>query len=97
MIEAMVRKRKYNARFAGDTCIALEQYQQDPGKSSLSTVLPCNDLRSAQPALRDARDQMHDLINQVRNYQCNFTNQVFSKPPSSARIKSRFCSDTQNN
>lgn len=56
-------------RFAGDTCTALVQYQQDPHSSSLSSILPCEDLLSAKLILQDAKEGIYDLIDQVWNFQ----------------------------
>uniref|UniRef100_A0A1D1XY30 Lipoate-protein ligase A n=1 Tax=Anthurium amnicola TaxID=1678845 RepID=A0A1D1XY30_9ARAE len=52
-------------RFAGDTCVALDEYRQDPRDSSLSTILPCNNRLAAKSVLRDTRAGIHDLIAQV--------------------------------
>eukprot|EP00268_Persea_americana_P034537 TRINITY_DN34172_c0_g1_i5.p1 TRINITY_DN34172_c0_g1~~TRINITY_DN34172_c0_g1_i5.p1 ORF type:complete len:545 (+),score=75.39 TRINITY_DN34172_c0_g1_i5:799-2433(+) len=52
-------------KFAGDSCTALVQYQQDPRSSSLSSILPCDDLLSAKLVLQDAKEGIYDLIDQV--------------------------------
>ncbi|PWA37057.1 thiol-disulfide oxidoreductase DCC [Artemisia annua] len=46
------------SRFASDTCTALEGFQQDPYNNSLSSILPCDDLLSAENALNDDN---HDI------------------------------------
>ncbi|KAM0940095.1 putative transmembrane protein [Dioscorea sansibarensis] len=50
-------------KFAGDTCIALNEYQLDPQNSTLGSILPCRP--SAKSVLRDAGEGIHDIINQV--------------------------------
>lgn len=62
-------------KFAGDTCTALVQYQQDPQDSSLSSVLPCDDLFSARSVLLDTKEGIYDLIDQI--------NANISEPPAS--------------
>lgn len=50
-------------RFSGDTCLALDEYQLNPQKSSLGSILPCSD--SANNMLEDVGTGIHNLINQV--------------------------------
>ncbi|KAJ0977129.1 hypothetical protein J5N97_012603 [Dioscorea zingiberensis] len=50
-------------KFAGDTCTALEEYQQDPQNSTLGSILPCQ--LSAKSVLRDTGAGIHDIIDQV--------------------------------
>ncbi|KAK1319162.1 hypothetical protein QJS10_CPB04g01936 [Acorus calamus] len=52
-------------RFAGDSCVALEEYRIDPSNSSFSSILPCNNLGSVKSILVDTREGLHDLIDQV--------------------------------
>lgn len=52
-------------RFEGDTCKALEDFQQDPYNSSLSSILPCDELPSANPVLDNLSHGIYDLINEV--------------------------------
>ncbi|XP_010242727.1 PREDICTED: uncharacterized protein LOC104587007 [Nelumbo nucifera] len=52
-------------RFTGDTCTALEDFQQDPSNSSLSSILPCDELLSAKSVLSDVSEGIYDLVNQV--------------------------------
>ncbi|XP_059632936.1 uncharacterized protein LOC132275453 [Cornus florida] len=52
-------------KFAGDTCTALEDFQQDPYNSSLSSILPCDELLSAKPVLSDVSAGVYDLVNKV--------------------------------
>ncbi|XP_058094271.1 uncharacterized protein LOC131240184 [Magnolia sinica] len=71
-------------KFAGDTCTALVEYQQDPRNSSLSSILPCDDLLSAESVLLDAKAGIHDLIDQV--------NANISAPPASFLLnQARIC------
>ncbi|KAI3889023.1 hypothetical protein MKX03_012456 [Papaver bracteatum] len=51
--------------FLGDTCTALEDFQLDPNNSSLSSIVPCDELRSAKSVLLDTRIGIYNLINQV--------------------------------
>ncbi|GMH26090.1 hypothetical protein Nepgr_027933 [Nepenthes gracilis] len=51
--------------FSKDTCTALKDFQQNPENSSLSSILPCNDLESTTPVLRDVSKEIYDLIFQV--------------------------------
>ena len=53
-------------RFEGDTCTALEDFQQDPYNSSLSSILPCNELLSAKSVLSDVGAGIYDLVNEVK-------------------------------
>ncbi|KAD6453379.1 hypothetical protein E3N88_08084 [Mikania micrantha] len=53
------------SRFAGDTCTALEGFQQDPYNNSLSSILPCDQLLSAESALTDVSAGVYDLVNEV--------------------------------
>ncbi|KAF8402372.1 hypothetical protein HHK36_013327 [Tetracentron sinense] len=52
-------------KFAGDTCTALEDFQQDPHNNSLSAILPCDELRSAKSVLLDVSVGIYDLVNEV--------------------------------
>ncbi|CAN4076916.1 unnamed protein product [Withania somnifera] len=51
--------------FAGDTCTALENFQSDPYNSSLSSILPCDELISAESVLYDVSQGVHEIVNQV--------------------------------
>lgn len=51
--------------FAGDTCTALENFQSDPYNSSLSSILPCDELVSAESVLHDVSQGVHQIINEV--------------------------------
>lgn len=53
------------SRFAGDTCTALEGFQQDPYNNSLSSILPCDQLLSAESVLNDVSAGVYDLVNEV--------------------------------
>ncbi|XP_051133286.1 uncharacterized protein LOC127252942 [Andrographis paniculata] len=50
---------------AGDTCTALEGFERDPYNNSLSAVLPCDKLRSAQSVLINVGKGIHDSVNKV--------------------------------
>ncbi|XP_071730887.1 uncharacterized protein [Rutidosis leptorrhynchoides] len=53
------------SRFAGDTCTALEDFQQDPYNNSLSSILPCDELLSAESALTDVSAGVFNLVTQI--------------------------------
>ncbi|XP_076910771.1 uncharacterized protein LOC143568506 [Bidens hawaiensis] len=53
------------SRFAGDTCTAIEGFQKDPYNNSLSSILPCDQLLSAESALTDVSAGVYDLVNEV--------------------------------
>lgn len=59
-------------RFEGDTCTALEDFQKDPYNSSLSSILPCNELLSAKSLLSDVSAGIYNLVNEV-----NFETEIF--------------------
>ncbi|KAF9621844.1 hypothetical protein IFM89_028432 [Coptis chinensis] len=52
-------------KFTGDTCTALQDFQQDPSNSSLSSIVPCDELISAKSVLLDTRVGISNLINMV--------------------------------
>ncbi|XP_028111720.1 uncharacterized protein LOC114310019 isoform X2 [Camellia sinensis] len=74
-------------KFEGDTCTALEDFQRDPYNSSLSSILPCNELLSAKSALSDVSAGIYNLVNEVNaNISTSYQNIVqvcnpFSEPP----------------
>ncbi|XP_059305078.1 uncharacterized protein LOC132056758 [Lycium ferocissimum] len=51
--------------FAGDTCTALESFQSDPYNSSLSSILPCDELVSAESVLHDVSKGVYQIVNEV--------------------------------
>lgn len=53
------------SRFAGDTCTALEEFQQDPYNNSLSSILPCDELLSAESALNDVSAGVYNLVTEI--------------------------------
>ncbi|PON63560.1 Transmembrane protein [Parasponia andersonii] len=64
-------------KFAGDTCTALENFQRNPYNSSLSSILPCDELLSAKSVLRDVNANI-SLLQQSNDISiCN----PFSEPP----------------
>lgn len=73
---SLLKEQNCLFRLAGDTCTALVQYQQDPRKSSLSSILPCSDLLSAKPVLLDAKKGIHDFVNQVWIFQVFFSSRL---------------------
>ncbi|XWS22195.1 hypothetical protein CRYUN_Cryun29cG0013300 [Craigia yunnanensis] len=77
-------------KFSGDTCTAFENFQENPNNNSLSSILPCDELLSAQPVLSDVSAGIYNLVNEVNSnisqqqitypnlgYVCN----PFSAPP----------------
>ena len=54
-----------NSRFSGDTCTALENFQENPYNNSLSSILPCDELLSARPVLFDVSAGIYNLVNEV--------------------------------
>ncbi|OMP08337.1 hypothetical protein COLO4_06571 [Corchorus olitorius] len=78
-------------KFSGDTCTALENFQENPYNNSLSSILPCDELLSAKPVLFDVSAGIYNLVNEVNSnisilqattypnlaYVCN----PFSAPP----------------
>ncbi|KAL3507056.1 hypothetical protein ACH5RR_032438 [Cinchona calisaya] len=73
--------------FAGDTCTALEGFQQDPYDNSLSSILPCNQFLSAKSVLLYVSAEVYNTVNQVnRNISITYGNiaqicNPFSAPP----------------
>ncbi|PKA66714.1 hypothetical protein AXF42_Ash003369 [Apostasia shenzhenica] len=76
--------------FAGDICMALDEFSQNPEQSTLNTVFACSDRNSSQAILHDVGERIYDLIQQVNSnitllrssfseleYICN----PFSSPP----------------
>ncbi|KAJ8563371.1 hypothetical protein K7X08_031823 [Anisodus acutangulus] len=51
--------------FAGDTCTALESFQINPYNNSLSSILPCDELLSAESILYDVSEGIRQVVNQV--------------------------------
>uniref|UniRef100_A0A2N9J1I8 Transmembrane protein n=1 Tax=Fagus sylvatica TaxID=28930 RepID=A0A2N9J1I8_FAGSY len=52
-------------KFSGDTCTALENFQQNPNNNSLSSILPCDELLSAKSILFDVSAKIYNLVNEV--------------------------------
>ncbi|PIN12567.1 hypothetical protein CDL12_14816 [Handroanthus impetiginosus] len=73
--------------FVGDTCTALESFQQDPYNNSLSSILPCDELLSAESVLDDVSEGVYNLVDEVNyNISTSYGNIVqicnpFSPPP----------------
>ncbi|VFQ72485.1 unnamed protein product [Cuscuta campestris] len=74
-------------KFAGDTCRAFESFQQDPYNSSLSLILPCDELVSAKSVMGVVSGGIYRIVSQVnkrisKSYG-NFAQicQPFSRPP----------------
>ncbi|KAL0366640.1 UNVERIFIED_CONTAM: hypothetical protein Sradi_3554100 [Sesamum radiatum] len=77
--------------FAGDTCTALESFQQDPYNNSLSSILPCDELLSAQSVLDDVSVGIYDLVNEFSECFLNppppmYEYQPWNCPATSIRI-----------
>ncbi|XP_042416055.1 uncharacterized protein LOC122005176 isoform X1 [Zingiber officinale] len=53
------------SKFSADTCAAIEEYQQNPQNSTLSSILQCSEQLSANIFLHDIRQGIHDTIDQV--------------------------------
>lgn len=54
-------------KFAGDTCIALDEYQLNPQNSTLGTIIPCSEKLSGNVILHDVGAGIHDIIDQVNS------------------------------
>lgn len=54
-------------KFAGDTCAALEEYQQNPQNSTLGAIIPCSEKLSGGVILHDVGAGIHDIIDQVNS------------------------------
>jgi len=54
-------------KFAGDTCVALDEYQLNPQNSTLGTIIPCSEKLSADVILHDVGAGIHDIIDQVNS------------------------------
>ncbi|XP_059300171.1 uncharacterized protein LOC132052584 isoform X1 [Lycium ferocissimum] len=73
--------------FAGDTCTALESFQINPYNNSLSSILPCDELLSAESILYEVSEGIHRVVNTVnRELSTHYGNVAqicnpFSGPP----------------
>lgn len=54
-------------KFAGDTCVALDEYQLNPQNSTLAAIIPCSRKLSADVILHDVGAGIHDIIDQVNS------------------------------
>ncbi|KAL6660608.1 hypothetical protein ACP70R_001643 [Stipagrostis hirtigluma subsp. patula] len=54
-------------KFAGDTCVALDEYQLNPQNSTLGTIIPCSEKLSGNMILHDVGAGIHDIIDQVNS------------------------------
>ncbi|KAL4377556.1 hypothetical protein GQ457_02G042260 [Hibiscus cannabinus] len=52
-------------KFSGDTCTALENFQENPYNNTLSSILPCDELLSAESVLSDVTAGIYNLVNEV--------------------------------
>jgi hypothetical protein len=50
---------------ASDTCLAVQQYLNDPRNTTLDALLPCTDLATIDTAYKKTRAGMDNLIHQV--------------------------------
>ncbi|KAE8729748.1 hypothetical protein F3Y22_tig00003398pilonHSYRG00047 [Hibiscus syriacus] len=53
--------------FSGDTCTALENFQENPYNNTLSSILPCDELLSAESVLSDVSAGIYNLVNAVNS------------------------------
>ncbi|XP_039038876.1 uncharacterized protein LOC120176522 [Hibiscus syriacus] len=51
-------------KFSGDTCTALENFQENPYNNTLSSILPCDELLSAESVLSDVSAGIYNLFNE---------------------------------
>ncbi|GMI92982.1 hypothetical protein like AT5G67550 [Hibiscus trionum] len=54
-------------KFSGDTCTALENFQENPYNNTLSSILPCDELLSAESVLSDVSAGIYNLVNEVNS------------------------------
>ncbi|TVU25899.1 hypothetical protein EJB05_28418 [Eragrostis curvula] len=54
-------------KFAGDTCLALDEYQLNPQNSTLGSIIPCSEKLNGNVILHDVGAGIHDIINQVNS------------------------------
>lgn len=52
--------------FAGDACTALESFEINPYNNSLSSILPCNELLTAESILHEVSEGIHRVVNRVK-------------------------------
>lgn len=57
--------KSLNYSFSGDTCTALENFQENPYNNTLSSILPCDELLSAESVLSDVSAGIYNLVNEV--------------------------------
>ncbi|KAL2328875.1 hypothetical protein Fmac_022302 [Flemingia macrophylla] len=75
------------ANFSNDTCIVLSNFEENPYNNSLTSILPCNELRSAKSILHEVGARFSTLVNKVNAHLGNlFPNHVtlcnpFTGPP----------------
>ncbi|KAK4381066.1 hypothetical protein Sango_3003500 [Sesamum angolense] len=87
LVSGILKFRRARQVFVGDTCTALESFQQNPYNNSLSSILPCDELLSAESVLDDVSVGIYDLVNEVNsNISRSYGNIVqicnpFSPPP----------------
>ncbi|KAJ0034727.1 hypothetical protein Pint_25887 [Pistacia integerrima] len=74
-------------RFSSDSCTALENFKENPNNNSLSSILPCDELRSAESVLFDFSTGVYKAVNEVNeNISISFPSiphvcNPFSGPP----------------
>ncbi|PIA33946.1 hypothetical protein AQUCO_03900067v1 [Aquilegia coerulea] len=83
-------------KFTGDTCTALGDFQQDPHNNSLSSIVPCDELISAESVLLDTRVGLFNLINEV-NQNISTIQLPASLGPNLVRICNPFSSAPEYN
>ncbi|KAM7277560.1 hypothetical protein ACFE04_004694 [Oxalis oulophora] len=79
-------------KFSGDMCMAMKNFQQNPYNNSMNSLLPCDELFSAQSALDSVGAAIYVLVNTVnsiteiqkitnRNASDSYVCNPFSGPP----------------
>ncbi|CAI0541110.1 unnamed protein product [Linum tenue] len=77
--------------FANDTCRALETFDHNPQNSSLSSLVPCDDLAAAKPTLRRVREGIYDLVSQL-NVAATNVSSTLGVPPNFIQVCNPFSS-----
>ncbi|GJN28118.1 hypothetical protein PR202_gb16202 [Eleusine coracana subsp. coracana] len=62
-------------KFAGDTCVALDEYQLNPRNSTLGSIIPCSEKLPGNVILHDVGAGIHDIIDQVNSNICTIKSQ----------------------
>ncbi|TKY67477.1 hypothetical protein E2542_SST10371 [Spatholobus suberectus] len=71
--------------FSNDTCTVLYNFEENPYNNSLTSILPCDELRSAKSILHEIGAGISNLVNEVNaNVGSLFPNHVYVCNPFSA-------------